>query len=105
MEKVYTVFTDEEKEFIKNYQVVIDMCKRQARSETQKYEENARRMAQSKLGKINFQDNISRKDLQSVSGTLNIDSENYYKKCLKILLQQHIPNIPEKYIDDILFTA
>lgn len=104
MKEPIRFLSDETQNFINSNQVLIDMYKREARIKTQQYEESARRKAQSKIGQINFQDDISRKDLQSASGTLNINSENYYKECLRKLLKQ-IPNITEQYIEDILFTA
>jgi len=93
--------TEEEDRFIKDYQAVIDMMRKEARLETQKYEKEARRKAQSQIGKSIFENSIDRKDLQSASGNLNIVSETYYKKCLRNRLMT-IQGITEQLVEEIL---
>jgi len=104
MERFYIRTNRKIENFINRNQTVINICKKQARIASQGYEEQTRRNAQSKISKINSQDNIKRKDLQSVFGGLNINSENFYKQKLIELLNQ-IPGITQEIIEVILFTA
>lgn len=99
---IYT--SDEIENFIIKNQIMIDMYKKQARLETQQYEEKARKNVQSKLGKSCSEDSIKRNDIQSAIGTLNIKPETYYKNKLKELLKQ-LPEIIDEIIEVIIFSA
>ncbi|NFI52678.1 hypothetical protein FDA52_06810 [Clostridium botulinum] len=104
MEKIVMIDSEETENFIKSNRVAIDMCKKAARKISIEYQENATKKAQSKIGKINSQDNISRKELQSAIGVLNINPESFYKRQLKILLSE-IPNITDEVIETIMFES